>query len=54
MGEIAGRLQEDQDSARAQYADRFQRFARRSVQRRIARLRQPAAAAAAGSSGGSR
>jgi CHAD domain-containing protein len=54
MGELAGRLQEDQDSARAQYADRFQRFARRSVQRRIARLRQPAAAAAAGSSGGSR
>jgi CHAD domain-containing protein len=54
MGEIAARLQEDQDSARAQYADRFQRFARPSVQRRMARLRQPAAAAAAGSSGGSR
>ena len=38
MGEIAARLQVDQDSSRAQFAAMFERFARRSVQRRMARL----------------
>jgi CHAD domain-containing protein len=41
MGEIAGRLQEDQDSSHAKVAATFERFARRSVQRRIARRAQP-------------
>ena len=38
MGEIAGRLQEDQHSSRAKFAATFERFARRSVQRLMARL----------------
>jgi len=41
MGEIAARLLEDQHSARAQYAARFERFAQPSVQRRMARLKRP-------------
>ncbi len=49
MGEIAARLQEDQDASRAQFAAMFERFARRSVQRRTARPgRRRAAPAAAG------
>ena len=38
MGEIAARLQEDQDSSRAQFAAMFTRFSRRSAQRREAPL----------------
>jgi CHAD domain-containing protein len=44
MGEIAARLQEDQDSSRAKFAARFERFARRSVQRLMARLGRPGTA----------
>jgi CHAD domain-containing protein len=44
MGEIAGRLQKDQDASRAQFAAMFERFARRSVQPRTARLGRPRAA----------
>jgi CHAD domain-containing protein len=36
MGEIAARLQEDQDTSRAQFAAMFERFWRRSAQRRTA------------------
>jgi CHAD domain-containing protein len=36
MGEIAARLQEDQDSSRGQFAAMFERFSRRSAQRRTA------------------
>ena len=36
MGEIAARLQEDQDTSRAQFAAMFERFSRRSAQRRTA------------------
>jgi HAMP domain-containing protein len=38
MGEIAARLQVDQDSSRAQFTAMFERFARRPVQRRMSRL----------------
>jgi hypothetical protein len=34
MGEIAARLQENQDTSRAQFAATFERFSRRSPQRR--------------------
>jgi CHAD domain-containing protein len=44
MGEIAARLHEDQQSARAKCAARFDRFARRSVQRLMARLAHPGTA----------
>ena len=44
MGEIAARLQKDQDASRAKFAATFERFARRSVQRRTARPGQPGAA----------
>ena len=44
MGEIAARLQEDQHSSRAKFAATFERFARRSVQRLMARLGRPGAA----------
>ena len=54
MGEIAARLQEDQDSSRARFAAMFERFARRPARRRTAdpgRHRaapaEPAAAASA-------
>jgi CHAD domain-containing protein len=40
MGEIAARLQEQQDSARAQFAATFERFSRRSPQRPTAHLGQ--------------
>jgi CHAD domain-containing protein len=36
MGEIAARLQEDQDTSRGQFAAMFERFSRRSAQRRTA------------------
>jgi CHAD domain-containing protein len=36
MGEIAARLQADQDTSRAQFAAMFERFSRRSAQRRTA------------------
>ena len=36
MGEIAARLQEDQDTSRAQFAAMFERFSRGSAQRRTA------------------
>jgi CHAD domain-containing protein len=36
IGEIAVRLQEDQDSSRAQFAAMFERFSRRSALRRTA------------------
>jgi CHAD domain-containing protein len=36
MGEIAARLQEEQDTSRAQFAVMFERFSRRSAQRRTA------------------
>lgn len=36
MGEIAARLQADQDTSRAQFAVIFERFSRRSAQRRTA------------------
>jgi CHAD domain-containing protein len=55
MGEIAARLQEDQDSSRAKFAATFERFARRSGQRRTAWPGRPRAAparAAAVASGG--
>jgi CHAD domain-containing protein len=39
MGEIAARLQEDQDTSRAQFAALFERFSRRSAQGRTAQLR---------------
>ncbi|MGB8382421.1 MAG: CHAD domain-containing protein, partial [Dermatophilaceae bacterium] len=41
MGEIAARLQQDQHSSRTKYAATFERFAQPSVQRRMARLKQP-------------
>jgi CHAD domain-containing protein len=44
MGEVAARLQKDQDASRAQFAAMFERFARRSVQRRPAQLGRPRAA----------
>jgi CHAD domain-containing protein len=47
MGEVAARLQKDQDASRAQFAAMFERFARRSVQRRPARLERPRAATGA-------
>jgi CHAD domain-containing protein len=37
MGEIAARLQADQDTSREQFAAMFERFSRRSAQRRAAR-----------------
>jgi CHAD domain-containing protein len=43
MGEVAARLQKDQDASRAQFAAMFERFARRSVQRRPTRLGRPRA-----------
>jgi CHAD domain-containing protein len=36
MGEMAARLQEDQDTSRARFAAVFERFAQRSTQRRTA------------------
>ena len=36
MGQIAARLQEDQDTSRAQFSAMFARFSRRSAQRRTA------------------
>jgi CHAD domain-containing protein len=44
MGEIAARLQADQDTSRAQFAAAFERFSRRSAQRGTARVggRRPA------------
>ena len=55
MGEIAARLQEDQRSSRAKYADTFQQFAQLSVQRRMARLKRsdtvPSEAATTASTG---
>jgi CHAD domain-containing protein len=52
MGEIAARLQEDQDSSRALFAAMFERFSRRSPRRRAAPLgplrTAPLAAAMAG------
>ena len=36
MGEIAARLQESQDTSRAQFAAMFKRFSRRSTQHRTA------------------
>jgi hypothetical protein len=44
MGEVAARLQKDQDASRAQFAAMFERFARRSEQRRTARPGRPGAA----------
>jgi len=44
MGEIAARLQVDQDSSRERFADMFERFARRPVQRRASRPEQLRAA----------
>ena len=44
MGEIAARLQVDQDSSRERFADMFERFARRPVQRRASRPDQLRAA----------
>ena len=38
MGEIAARLQADQDTSRAQFAAVFERFSRRSAQRPAGRL----------------
>jgi CHAD domain-containing protein len=53
MGEVAARLQEAQDSSRAEFAALFERFARRSAPRRSApsgpRRTAPAAALAGGS-----
>jgi CHAD domain-containing protein len=46
MGEIAARLQVDQDSSRARFAAMFERFARRPVRRRTSRLGQLCAAPA--------
>ncbi|MGZ4655484.1 MAG: CHAD domain-containing protein [Blastococcus sp.] len=46
MGEIAARLQVDQDSSRAKFSDMFERFARQPGQRRMSRLGQPCAAPA--------
>ena len=44
MGEIAARLQVDQDSSRAKFAVLFEQFARRPGQRRLSRLGPPRAA----------
>jgi CHAD domain-containing protein len=44
MGEIAARLQVDQDSSRRKFAATFERFARRPVQHRMSPLGQPSAA----------
>lgn len=50
MGEIAARLWEDQNTSRAQFAAVFERFSRKSAQRRTAhpvrRRTQPASAVA--------
>jgi hypothetical protein len=46
MGEIAARLQEDQDTSRAEFAAVFERFARRSAQRRTPRVDRRGAAPA--------
>jgi CHAD domain-containing protein len=43
MGEVAARLQKDQDASRAHFAAMFERFARRSEQRRTARPGRPGA-----------
>jgi CHAD domain-containing protein len=43
MGEIAARLQEDQNAARSDFAERFERFAQPSVHRRMTRVRRPEA-----------
>jgi CHAD domain-containing protein len=55
MGEIAARLQSDQDSSRAKFTEMFERFARQSVQGRLPRLEQsrctPGEAAATAASG---
>ena len=52
MGEIAARLQVDQDASRAKFTEMFERFARRSVQRRICWMgkSRPAPSAAAATS----
>ncbi|MGZ6863791.1 MAG: CHAD domain-containing protein, partial [Blastococcus sp.] len=58
MGEIAARLQVEQDSSRAKFAAMFECFARRPGKRRMSRLRQPRtalfAAAATASAGATR
>jgi hypothetical protein len=41
MGEIAARLQADQDTSRAQFTAAFERFSRRSAQRPAADLARP-------------
>lgn len=46
MGEIAARLQVDQDSSRAEFAATFERFARRPAQRRMSKPGRPRAAPA--------
>src|SRR5688500_3527716 len=46
MGEIAARLQEDQDASRAEFAAMFERFSSRSRQRRPARRGPPRTAPA--------
>ena len=55
MGEIAAKLQSDQDSSRARFTEMFERFARQSVQGRLPRLEQsrctPGEAAATAASG---
>ncbi len=52
MGEIAARLQVDQDASRAKFTEMFERFARRSGQRRICWMgtSRPAPSAAAATS----
>jgi CHAD domain-containing protein len=48
MGEIAACLQESMQSSRSDFAATFERFGRRSVQRRMARLSRPGPAPAGG------
>ena len=54
MGEIAARLQEQQDSARAQFAATFERFSRRSGQRRTAQAGRRRTAPATATAGAER
>jgi CHAD domain-containing protein len=44
MGEIAAKLQGDQDTSRAQFTEMFGRFARRPVRGRMSRLETTGAA----------
>ena len=48
MGEVAARLQADQDASRAEFTEMFERFARPSVRRRLGRPGQAASTASAG------